>query len=138
SKIIIDSSATLIANGATFASIDSSLKWDGIILSNSDADTITNCTFSNAVTALTITNDANSAYKNRIITYNTLNIPSGGICKGIYGVNNYKILVKGNTFNMPVYYLYSSPVPLVYIGVYLKNSSTIEAAGGDIDYFLET
>ena len=82
-KIIFDSSASLIANGATFTSLDSNLKWDGIFLSNSDTDTITNCTFSNAVTALTITNDANSAYKNRIITNNTFNIPNGGIHKGI-------------------------------------------------------
>ncbi|MGB2750879.1 MAG: hypothetical protein WBC19_02385, partial [Pyrinomonadaceae bacterium] len=132
-KIIFDSSASLIANGATFTSIDSTLKWDGIFLSNTDADTITNCTFSNAVTALTITNDANAAYKNRIITNNTFNIPSGGICKGIYGENNYKILLKGNTFNMPVYFPSASPVPLIYVGVYLKNSSTIEAAGGDIE-----
>ena len=51
SKIIIDSSATLIANGETFTSLDSNQKWDGIILNNSGADTITNCMFSNAVTA---------------------------------------------------------------------------------------
>jgi len=132
-KIIFDSSASIIANGATFTSIDSTSKWDGIVLLNSDSDTITNCTFSNAVTALTITNDANTAYKNRIITNNTFNIPSGGICKGIYGENNYKILLKGNTFNMPVYFPSASPVPLIYVGVYLKNSSTIEAAGGDIE-----
>lgn len=133
SKILFDSSASLIANGATFTSIDSTMKWDGIVLSNTDADTITNCTFSNAVTAITITNDANAAYKNRIITNNTFNIPSGGICKGIYGENNYKILLKENTFNMPVYFPSASPVPLIYVGVYLKNSSTIEAAGGDIE-----
>lgn len=132
-KIIFDSSASFVANGATFTSLDSTLKWEGIVLSNSDADTITNCTFTNAVTALTITNDANSAYRNRIITNNTFNVPSGGICKGIYGENNYKILLKGNTFNMPVYYPSASPVPLIYVGVYLKNSSTIEAAGGDIE-----
>ena len=64
---------------------------------------------------------------------NTFNIPNGGIHKGIYGENNYKILLKGNTFNMPVYYPSGSPVPLIYVGVYLKNSSTIEAAGGDIE-----
>ena len=104
SKIIFDSSASLIANGAIFTSMDSTLKWDGIILSNTDADTITNCTFSNAVTALTFTNNSNSAYKNRIITNNTFNIPSWGVNKGIYGENNYKILIKNNVFNMPVYY----------------------------------
>ena len=132
-KIIFDSSASLIANGATFTSIDSTLKWDGIFLSNSDADTITNCTFNNAVTALTITNNENAAYKNRTITNNIFNIPSGGICKGIYGENNYKILLKGNIFNMPVYFPSASPVPLIYVGVYLKNSSTIEANEEEIE-----
>ena len=34
---------------------------------------------------------------------------------------------------MPVYFPSASPVPLIYVGVYLKNSSTIEAAGGDIE-----
>jgi hypothetical protein len=132
-KVLFDSGASLFANGATFTSIDSTLKWDGIILNNSDADTITNCTFSNAITALSFVNNSNSAYKNRIITNNTFNIPGWGVNKGIYGENNYKILIKNNVFNMPVYFPSSSPVPLIYVGVYLKNSSTLEAAGGDIE-----
>lgn len=129
SKIVFDSSATFIANGAFFTSLDSAHNWDGIVLNNSDADTITNCTFSNAVTALTIRNDANSSYKNRIITGNTFNIPSGGNCKGIYGENNYRILIKNNTFNMPVYNSIVNPPEIVYVGIYLKNSGTGGSAG---------
>lgn len=129
SKIVFDSSATFIANGAFFTSLDSAHNWDGIVLNNSDADTITNCTFSNAVTALTIRNDANSSYKNRIITGNTFNIPSGGNCKGIYGENNYRILIKNNTFNMPVYNSIVNPLEIVYVGIYLKNPGTGGSAG---------
>ncbi len=47
---IVDSLATLKANGSEFCSEDSSKLWEGIVLSNSDADTITNCTLINAAT----------------------------------------------------------------------------------------
>ncbi|MBK8549835.1 MAG: hypothetical protein IPL53_01760 [Ignavibacteria bacterium] len=119
SKIVFDSSASFIAKGAAFTSIDSRLKWEGIFLSNTEVDTIVNCTFSNAKTALTITNTAKNYYKSRVIKNNTFNIPNGGVHKGIYGENNYKILLQDNVFNMPVYNPQGqSPVQLEYIGVY--------------------
>ena len=141
SKIIFDSSASIYADGAEFSSVDSLEKWEGIFLYDSDADTIKNCTFSNAKTALTIINDpddAESVYKNRIITDNTFNIPSGGTYIGIYGENNYRILLKKNDFNMPVYYPSGSPVQLLYAGVYLKNSSSVQPDSGDVETNQET
>ncbi|MEO8664627.1 MAG: hypothetical protein ABI462_03945, partial [Ignavibacteria bacterium] len=124
SKIIIDSGATLIANNAEFSSSDTSKKWEGIVLSNSGVDSIINCTFSNAKTALSITNNADYSRTNRVIKNNTFNIPYGGISKGIYGENNYRILIQNNIFNMPVYFPSGSPVLFIYVGLYLKNNST--------------
>ena len=121
SKIIFDSSASLIANGATFTSIDPALNWEGFILTNSGVDSVINCTFTNAKTSLTITNSSTSFYTNRVIKNNIFNIPPGGVYKGIYGENNYSILIQDNTFNMPVYTTSESPVPLIYVGLYLKN-----------------
>ena len=141
SKIIFDSSASIYADGAEFGSVDSLEKWEGIFLYDSDADTIRNCTFSNAKTALTIINDpddAESVYKNRIITDNTFNIPNGGAFMGIYGENNYRILLRKNDFNMPVYYPSGSPVQLLYAGVYLKNSSSVQPDSGDVETNQET
>ena len=141
SKIIFDSSASIYADGAEFSSTDSLEKWEGIFLYDSDADTIKNCTFSNSKTALTIINDpedAESVYENRIITDNTFNIPNGDVHMGIYGENNYRILIQKNDFNMPVYYPSGSPVQLLYAGVYLKNSSSVQPDSGDVETNQET
>ena len=52
---------------------------------------------------------------------------------GIYGENNYRILLRKNDFNMPVYYPSGSPVQLLYAGVYLKNSSSVQPDSGDVE-----
>ena len=121
--------AYIKANGAEFRVANSSSAWSGINFSNSGHDSIVNCTFSNAKTALSFINDEQHKFTNRIIKNCTFNIPTGGDYKGIYGENNYSILVEGNRFNMPV------PPPVdapFYTGVYLKNvtpSSPPETAG---------
>jgi|GEM_PF-1520343 len=118
SKILFDSSATLIANGATFTSLDSTKLWEGITLSNSGIDSISNCTFSKAKTALTFISDTSSSFVGRVIKNNTFNIPAGEGNKGIYGVNNFRITIENNVFNMP-----SNPASHVF-GVYLKSNNT--------------
>ena len=120
--------AYISANGCTFSSIDSTKNWKGIILENSDIDSITNCAFSNAKSAISIKNSPTGSYTftNRVIKNNTFNIPSGGDHRGIYGENNYRILIQDNTFEMPVTSQGGSPY---YVGVYLKNSST----SGDVE-----
>jgi tetratricopeptide (TPR) repeat protein len=103
-------------------------KWEGFRLENSGNDSIINCTFSNAKTALSFVNDEQHKFTNRIIKNCTFNIPSGGDHKGIYGENNYSILVEGNRFNMPT----SPGGSPFYTGLYLKNvtpSSPPEVAG---------
>ncbi len=114
--------AYLSANGCTFNSIDSLKKWKGIVLENSGIDSITNCTFSNAKTAITVKNTSGS-FEKRVIKNNTFNIPTGGDHKGIYGENNYNILIQDNTFNMPVTTQSGSPY---YSGIFLKNSGSGE------------
>jgi hypothetical protein len=122
--------AYLKANGAIFCLPDSCTAWNGINFSNSGSDSIINCTFSNAKTALSFINDEQHKFTNRIIKNCTFSIPTGGDHKGIYGENNYSILVEGNRFNMPAF---SGVSPLdIHTGLYLKNvtpSSPPEVAG---------
>jgi hypothetical protein len=101
-------------------------KWEGFRLENSGNDSIINCTFSNAKTALSFINDEQHKFTNRIIKNCTFNIPTGGDYKGIYGENNYSILVEGNRFNMPL--LPDRPPPF-YTGLYLKECFTEFSAG---------
>jgi M6 family metalloprotease-like protein len=127
-EILIDSNASLSLNGASLYTVYPSQRWKGISLSNSGHDSIINCTFSNAKTGLSFVNDEQHKFTNRIIKNCTFNIPSGGDHKGIYGENNYSILVEGNRFNMPA----SPGGSPFYTGLYLKNvtpSSPPEAAG---------
>ena len=93
--------AYLNSKGVNFTGLISSTLSNGIFLENSGLDTIINCTFSNAKTALSFINDEQHKFTNRIIKNCTFNIPTGGDHKGIYGENNYSILVEGNRFNMP-------------------------------------
>lgn len=125
SSLEFKNGAYISANGCTFNSIDSLKKWKGIVLENSGVDSIVNCTFSNAKTAITIKNTYGS-YVNRVIKNNTFNIPTGGDHKGIYGENNYNILIQDNTFNMPVVNQGGSPY---YSGIFLKNSGSGESSG---------
>jgi hypothetical protein len=120
--------AYLNSKGVNFTGLISSTLSNGIFLENSGLDTIINCTFSNAKTALSFINDEQHKFTNRIIKNCTFNIPTGGDHKGIYGENNYSILVEGNRFNMPT----SPGGSPFYTGLYLKNvtpSSPPEAAG---------
>lgn len=70
SKIIIGSNAKLIADSAEFSSIDSTKTWEGIVMGNSSHDTIKNCTFKNAKTALSFINAEGASYYRRIIQNN--------------------------------------------------------------------
>jgi hypothetical protein len=120
--------AYIKANGAEFRVENSFSAWSGINFYNSGNDSIINCTFSNAKTAVSFINDEQHKFTNRIIKNCTFNIPTGGDYKGIYGENNYSILVEGNRFKMPA----SPGGSPFYTGLYLKNvtpSSPPEAAG---------
>ena len=118
SKIVIDSLATITAKGAQFTSLDSSGTWEGIVLENSGIDSIVNCTFSDAKTAVSIINDPGYSFAPRVFKGNTFNVPAGGDHTGIYGENNFRITIEDNVFNMPV-----NPANNVF-GVFLKNNNT--------------
>lgn len=117
-QILCDSGAQIIANNVSFTSLDSSETWEGIVLENSGIDSIVNCTFSNAKTAVSIINDPGYSFAPRVFKGNSFRVPSGGDHAGIYGENNFRITIAGNVFNMP-----SNPADNVF-GVFLKNSNT--------------
>ncbi len=54
SGIVCDSGARIVANDATFASVDSTKKWNGISLNDLSSDTIKNCTIKNAMYGIMI------------------------------------------------------------------------------------
>ncbi|MBL8006103.1 MAG: T9SS type A sorting domain-containing protein [Ignavibacteria bacterium] len=119
SKLLFDSSATLIAKGATFTSLDTSKSWEGVVLQNSGEDSVINCTFSNAKTSLALINTPGHTFYSRIIKGNIFNVPSVGVeNNGIYGENNFRITIQDNVFNMP-----ANPSNRIF-GVYLKNNNT--------------
>ena len=45
------------------------------------------------------------------------------------GYSHPHVVIQNNVFNMPVYFPSGSPVLFLYVGLYLKNSSTGGAAG---------
>ncbi len=54
SGIVCDSGARIVANDATFASVDSTKKWNGISLNDLASDTIKNCIIKNAMYGIMI------------------------------------------------------------------------------------
>jgi hypothetical protein len=118
SKIVIDSSAAITAKGAQFTSADTNDTREGIVLENSGIDSIINCTFSNAKTAVSIVNDPGYSFAPRVFKGNTFIVPSGGDYRGVYGENNFRITIEDNVFNMPV-----NQANNVF-GVFLKNTNT--------------
>ncbi|MBL8006064.1 MAG: hypothetical protein JNJ56_00910, partial [Ignavibacteria bacterium] len=119
SKLLFDSSATFIAKNATFTSLDTFGKWEGIVLQNTGEDSVINCTFSNAKTSLALINTPGHTFYSRVIKGNVFNVPSGGVeSNGIYGENNFRITVQDNVFNMP-----ANQSNRIF-GVYLKNNNT--------------
>jgi hypothetical protein len=116
--IVFINGASLIADGANFTSLDSNSVWYGIMLNNSGVDTIINCNFSKAKTALEIISNTTTSFVNRVIKNNTFNVPPGGDYRGIYGENNFRITISDNVFNMPVNLSYGN------FGIYLKSNIT--------------
>ena len=100
------------SNGSIF---NSSSSWNGIKLENSGSDTIINCTFNNAKTAVSIANDNLINNPNIIIRKNTFNISQDN-GRGIDARNLNKILIDSNIFNISN----SNST----IGIYFRNSNS--------------
>jgi hypothetical protein len=98
--IHIENYAVIEANGTTFQSSSTEFDCWGIILDDPGASTIQNCIFNKNVTAISSTNSGNNWLK---ILNNTFNIPDDDIRVGLHIEHTYKLLVQGNTFNLPGY-----------------------------------
>jgi tetratricopeptide (TPR) repeat protein len=125
SKIVIDSNATFIANGATFEALDTAKKWKGIVLKNSDTVNINNCTFKN----VKVDSSYNHGYA--LVVYNSknTNIDSCQINNSAGGVLLY---FQSNTFYYPNVNISNNEIKtssLIYNGInvaaYSSNMSSL-------------
>ena len=102
SGIVCDSGARLIANNATFASVDSAKKWNGISLNDPSHDTIRNCTIKNAMYGIALSgkydpDESPEPYSTEISGCSFLNTTSYVLNNGIYLEGSAHVLLKDNT-----------------------------------------
>lgn len=97
SSFIVQEDGSVNLNNTIFQTSSGST-WNGIKLENSGYDTIINCTFNNAKTAVSIIDNILSNHPNKTIRKNTFNISQDN-GRGIDVRNQNKILVDSNTFN---------------------------------------
>jgi len=99
SKIELDNSAKLIANNATFASSDTTKKWDGIYSSGTNKDTIANCKIINADNGINLI-DKSSEYSSDYFTIikdcEFINKSNSELVNAFYAYNSDRILFRGN------------------------------------------
>lgn len=93
----------LSARNCVFKSLDSGSLWNSIILNNTPGDTIINCSFTNAITALSISAADSTAMNKHFIKGNTFNVKTDSTSNPVYaiylsGVQN--ATIDSNTFNM--------------------------------------
>lgn len=96
-KLVLDSSARLIANNATFTASDTTKTWQGIFSSDTRGDSLTNCKIINAKGGINFT-DKLSQYKTVVKDCEFINKSAVDLDNGIYAFNSDKILVSGNHF----------------------------------------
>ncbi len=102
SGIVCDSGARLIANYATFASVDSTKKWNGISLNDPSHDTIKNCTIKNAMYGIALSgkydpDESPEPYSSEISGCSFINQTSYVLNNALYLDNSAHVLVKDNT-----------------------------------------
>jgi len=102
SGIVCDSGAKIIANNATFTSIDSTKKWNGISLSHLSQDTLKNCVIKNAMYGITISNKYSSSesavpYSAEISGCTFVNQTNYVLNNGVYIAGCNHILIMNNT-----------------------------------------
>jgi hypothetical protein len=102
SGIVCDSGARIIANDATFASIDSAKKWNGISLNDLASDTIKNCIIKNAMYGIMISDrydpeESPELYSVEISGCSFVNQTSYVLNNAVYLQNSAHILLKDNT-----------------------------------------
>jgi len=103
SGIVCDSGAKLIANNATFTSIDSTKKWNGISLRHLWQDTIKNCTIKNATYGISIFDKYSSSesavpYSTEISGCTFVNQTNYVLNSCVYLAGSNNVLIMNNTF----------------------------------------
>lgn len=126
-KFIFKNDASLIAKNVTFNSSSGGTSWNGIKLENSGSDTIINCTFNNATTAISISNDYLGNYPGKVIKDNIINISQDN-ARGIDVRNQNKILIDNNTFN------FSNSINT--LGIFFRNSDSPSESAQSFIYSL--
>ena len=102
SGIVCDSGARIIANDATFASVDTTKKWNGISLNDLANDTIKNCTIKNAMYGIMISDrydpeESPEPYSAEISGCSFVNQTSYVLNNAVYLQNSAHVLLKDNT-----------------------------------------
>jgi len=103
SSIIIRNGARIVAANACFTSLDTSnISWSGIFLQNTAGDTIIDCTFSNAITALNICDTGMTVANKELIRGNIFNLSTdpNQVDYGIFAQDVLNATIDSNTFNM--------------------------------------
>ncbi len=101
SGIVCDSGARLIANDATFSSVDSTKKWNGILLSGPSNDTVRNCKIKNAAYGIVLSgkydpNESPEQYSTEISGCSFENHTSYVFNSAVYLQNSAHVLLKDN------------------------------------------
>ena len=107
SGIVCDSGGKLIANNATFASVDSTKKWSGISLSGISQDTIKNCTIKNSMCGVSISNKYDSEespfpYSTEISGCTFINQTAYVLNSAVYIAGSNNILIMNNTISSAI------------------------------------
>jgi tetratricopeptide (TPR) repeat protein len=101
SGIVCDSGARIVANYATFASVDSTKKWNGISLNDLASDTIKNCIIKNAMYGVMISDmydseESPEQYSAEISGCSFVNQTSQVLNNAVYLQNSAHVLLKNN------------------------------------------
>jgi hypothetical protein len=102
SKLILQNGAHLIADHATFTSLDPNSTWDGIYLNDISNDTITNCTIENASNGINIKNKCSytsNQPSTEISNCTFSNTTSNQLTNGIYVSASNNVLIRNNNFS---------------------------------------
>jgi hypothetical protein len=102
SKLILKHGSKLIANNCTFTSLVAGETWDGIYSYDLSNDTITNCTFENAVNGINLidksTTSIGATNSVEISSCTFKNSSTTELTNGVYISNSEKILLRSNNF----------------------------------------
>jgi len=102
SKLILKHGSRLVANNCTFTSLVAGETWDGIYSYDLSNDTITNCTFENAVNGINLidksTGGIPQTHSAEISNCTFKNTSTTELTNGVYISNSSNVLIRNNNF----------------------------------------